>query len=186
MLNINDHENMKSDIVDSASSSNIVSPNEISDQLAGDELDLLENGLNDQECSALGGNVLSDDDEQAHYLREQDRYLPIANVAKLMKKAIPQSGKIAKDAKECVQECVSEFISFITSEAAERCYIEKRKTINGDDILAAMSILGFEAYIQPLKIFLQKYRESVKCEVRSSTNEEYEQTDVQASNQFNY
>lgn len=49
-------------------------------------------------------------------LREQDRFLPIANIAKIMKKAIPNSsqGKIAKDARECVQECVSEFISFIT------------------------------------------------------------------------
>ena len=28
------------------------------------------------------------------------------------------SFQIAKDAKECVQECVSEFISFITSEAS--------------------------------------------------------------------
>ena len=47
-----------------------------------------------------------------------------------MKNSIPQNGKIAKEAKECVQECVSEFISFITSEAAERCQQEKRKTIN--------------------------------------------------------
>ncbi|KAJ8301765.1 hypothetical protein KUTeg_020752 [Tegillarca granosa] len=38
-------------------------------------------------------------------LREQDRFLPIANVARIMKKSIPKSGKIAKDAKECVQEC---------------------------------------------------------------------------------
>ena len=49
-----------------------------------------------------------------------------------MKKSIPPNGKIAKEAKECVQECVSEFISFITSEAAERCQQEKRKTINGE------------------------------------------------------
>ncbi len=33
-----------------------------------------------------------------------------------MKKALPENAKIAKDAKETVQECVSEFISFITSE----------------------------------------------------------------------
>ena len=32
-------------------------------------------------------------------------------------------GKIAKDARECVQECVSEFISFITSEASDRCQV---------------------------------------------------------------
>lgn len=49
-------------------------------------------------------------------VREQDRYLPIANISRIMKKAIPANGKIAKDAKETVQECVSEFISFITSE----------------------------------------------------------------------
>ena len=67
--------------------------------------------------------------------------------------------QIAKDAKECVQECVSEFISFITSEASERCHQEKRKTINGEDILFAMSTLGFDSYVEPLKLYLQKYRE---------------------------
>mgnify|MGYP001069495844 FL=1 len=94
-------------------------------------------------------------------LREQDRFLPIANVSRIMKKALPSNAKIAKDAKECVQECVSEFISFITSEgklfffdryrtcmlttefictltASDKCKGEKRKTINGEDILYAM------------------------------------------------
>jgi nuclear transcription Y subunit beta len=116
------------------------------------------------------GLNFSDDEEIPHFLREQDRFLPIANVAKLMKKAIPERGKIAKDAKECVQECVSEFISFITSEAAERCSQEKRKTINGEDILFAMSTLGFDNYVEPMKIYLQKYRESVKCDPRLSAN----------------
>uniref|UniRef100_A0A8C5MI09 Nuclear transcription factor Y subunit beta n=1 Tax=Leptobrachium leishanense TaxID=445787 RepID=A0A8C5MI09_9ANUR len=95
--------------------------------------------------------------------REQDIYLPIANVARIMKNAIPQTGKIAKDAKECVQECVSEFISFITSEASERCHQEKRKTINGEDILFAMSTLGFDSYVEPLKLYLQKFREVSTC-----------------------
>lgn len=95
-------------------------------------------------------------------LREQDRFLPIANVAKIMKRAIPEAGKIAKDARECVQECVSEFISFITSEASDRCHMEKRKTINGEDILFAMTTLGFDNYVEPLKVYLQKYREATK------------------------
>ena len=47
-------------------------------------------------------------------LREQDRFLPIYNISKVMKKVVPHSGKVAKEARECVQECVSEFISFIT------------------------------------------------------------------------
>jgi len=74
----------------------------------------------------------------------------------------PANAKIAKDAKETVQECVSEFISFITSEASDKCQQEKRKTINGDDLLWAMSTLGFDKYVEPLKLYLVKYRESVK------------------------
>lgn len=76
-----------------------------------------------------------------------------------MKKCLPPATKVTKDAKECVQECTSEFISFITSEASERCASEKRKTLNGEDILFAMDSLGFESYSATLKIYLSKYRE---------------------------
>ncbi|KAI0909685.1 histone-fold-containing protein [Ustulina deusta] len=93
-------------------------------------------------------------------VKEQDRWLPIANVARIMKLALPENAKIAKEAKECMQECVSEFISFITSEASEKCHQEKRKTVNGEDILFAMTSLGFENYAEALKIYLTKYRES--------------------------
>ena len=111
-----------------------------------------------------------------------------------MKKTLPNNAKIAKDAKESIQECVSEFISFITSEASDKCQQEKRKTINGDDILwyvyiyalpfvclfhpfavrvlsncppilslsRAMSTLGFDRYVEPLKLYLAKYRDSVR------------------------
>ncbi|EGC38642.1 hypothetical protein DICPUDRAFT_13314, partial [Dictyostelium purpureum] len=96
---------------------------------------------------------------QADGDREQDRYLPIANIIRIMKKALPNNAKVAKDAKETVQDCVSEFISFITSEASDKCQQEKRKTINGEDIIAAMTSLGFENYVEPLRIYLAKYRE---------------------------
>ena len=79
-----------------------------------------------------------------------------------MKNTLPENAKIAKDSKETVQECVSEFISFITSEASDKCLQEKRKTINGDDLLWAMSTLGFDKYVEPLKLYLTKYREAVR------------------------
>lgn len=81
-----------------------------------------------------------------------------------MKNQLPENAKIAKDSKEAVQECVSEFISFVTSEASDKCLQEKRKTINGDDLLWAMSTLGFDKYVEPLKIYLSKYRETVRGE----------------------
>ncbi|XP_065866602.1 nuclear transcription factor Y subunit B-1-like [Euphorbia lathyris] len=93
-------------------------------------------------------------------ISEQDRFLPIANVSRIMKKSLPANAKISKEAKETVQECVSEFISFITGEASDKCQREKRKTINGDDLLWAMTTLGFENYVSPLKLYLNNYRET--------------------------
>lgn len=45
------------------------------------------------------------------------------------------------------------------SRASDKCQKEKRKTINGDDLLWAMATLGFEDYIEPLKVYLSRYRE---------------------------
>ena len=58
-----------------------------------------------------------------------------------------------------MQECVSEFISFVTSEASEKCRKERRKTVNGDDICWALGSLGFDDYAEPLRRYLQRYRE---------------------------
>lgn len=89
--------------------------------------------------------------------KEQDKYLPIANIARLMKKALPANAKVAKDAKETVQECVSEFISFLTSEVIFRRFFpfgrgrrlssESRKT---DESAAGISFFVGFFVSQPL------------------------------------
>ncbi|GFZ49573.1 Transcriptional activator HAP3 [Saitozyma sp. JCM 24511] len=111
-------------------------------------------------------------DAQVDEFREQDRWLPIANVSRIMKNSLPMSAKVSKEAKECVQECVSEFISFITSEAAEKCLNEKRKTINGEDILTSMRALGFDNYEGVLKIYLAKYREHQMSQARQKQSDD--------------
>ncbi|XP_004498102.1 nuclear transcription factor Y subunit B-1-like [Cicer arietinum] len=93
-------------------------------------------------------------------VREQDQYMPIANVIRIMRRILPSHAKISDDAKETIQECVSEYISFITSEANERCQREQRKTVTAEDLLWAMGKLGFDDYVQPLTFYLQRYRES--------------------------
>jgi nuclear transcription Y subunit beta len=116
-----------------------------------------------EEAEPAGDDAMMGRDDAGGYdfeVKEQDKWLPIANVARIMKTALPENAKISKEAKECIQECVSEFISFITSEAAEKCRQEKRKTVNGEDILFAMTSLGFENYAEALKIYLARYRES--------------------------
>lgn len=65
---------------------------------------------------------------------------------------------------------MSEFICWITADASDKCQDEKRKTINGEDIITSMNTLGFDDYIGPLKVYLAKYRASVKGNKNPDTN----------------
>jgi nuclear transcription Y subunit beta len=71
---------------------------------------------------------------------EQERYLPIANISRCMKGALPESSKVSREAKELVQEATSEFISFITSESSDKCMRERRKTICGGRFCARQPV----------------------------------------------
>lgn len=47
-------------------------------------------------------------------------------------------------------------------EAAERTAEEKRKTVNGEDLLFALENLGFDEYVNPLRLYLATYRQTIK------------------------
>lgn len=106
--------------------------------------------------------VTGEEEETSEYLLDPtlltEATLPISNISRLMKKALPKQAKISSASKELIQACCIEFISFLTSEANDRCLQEKRKTINGDDILYAMKTLGFEDFEVVCRIWLSRYR----------------------------
>mmetsp|Transcript_31788 Transcript_31788/g.82960 ORF Transcript_31788/g.82960 Transcript_31788/m.82960 type:complete len:146 (-) Transcript_31788:2570-3007(-) len=134
-----------------------------------------------------------DDDEES---REQDRFLPIANISRIMKRVLPVNAKVSREAKEAVQECVSEFISFITSEASEKAQREKRKTITGQDLLWSITTLGFDNYVEPLKQHLHALRElegekgglnkRAVNKLQNSEMFEFSGSSVESSNWFRY
>ncbi|KAL0699010.1 hypothetical protein Bca4012_055132 [Brassica carinata] len=70
---------------------------------------------------------------------EQDHYLPIASVTRIMRNILPLEAK---------------YISFVTAEANDICKSELRTTISAGDIISAMSKLGFEDYVEPLSVLL--------------------------------
>ncbi|KAL5769358.1 hypothetical protein ACOSP7_015900 [Xanthoceras sorbifolium] len=122
-------------------------------------LKLTEMNMRISEINNQTNNNNNNSDDNECTVREQDRFMPIANVIRIMRKILPPHAKISDDAKETIQECVSEYISFITGEANERCQREQRKTITAEDVLWAMSKLGFDDYIEPLTVYLHRYRE---------------------------
>ncbi|KAF6153775.1 hypothetical protein GIB67_001008 [Kingdonia uniflora] len=92
-------------------------------------------------------------------MKDPEMCMPLANVTRIMRKILPIHVKISDDAKETVQECVSEFIAFVTLSANEHCHREQRKTVIADDIIWALGKLGFEQYNGPLSLFHYRYRE---------------------------
>ena len=99
---------------------------------------------------------------QMQQVQDQERFLPIANINRIMKNALPSDTKISKEARECVQECVSEFIAFITCESCEITQVEKRKTINGEDVIKAMENLNFVDYLDLVEFYNKRYKEVLK------------------------
>lgn len=101
---------------------------------------------------------------------EQEKLLPIANVGRIMKHILPLNAKISKEAKETMQQCASEFISFVTSEASEKCHKQNRKTVNGDDICWALSSLGFDHSSEGMLRYLARFREYERQRANSTQN----------------
>ncbi|XP_057793980.1 nuclear transcription factor Y subunit B-9-like isoform X2 [Salvia miltiorrhiza] len=108
--------------------------------------------------SSNSGLPRSEMDGQGRLKRDPDQYMPIATLTRIMRRVLPDHAKVADDAKETIQECVSEFIAFITTQANEGCHREYRRTITPNDVVSAMDALGFRSYVEPLTVFINKHR----------------------------
>lgn len=117
-----------------------------------------ENGIREDDELAREGGEEEEADDFLDLNLLSEATLPISNISRLMKKALPRQAKVSSSAKDLIQACCIEFISFLTSEANDRCLAEKRKTINGDDILFSMKSLGFDEYEVVCRIWLSRYR----------------------------
>ena len=84
-------------------------------------------------------------------LREQDRLLPMANVARLMAQAIPADAKVAREAKTLMQEMVTEFICFITGEANDFSIGSSHKAICPEDCFNAMEALDLDIFLPAMR-----------------------------------
>lgn len=89
---------------------------------------------------------------------ENDHYLPLATIKRIMRQILPSNARIADDAKEIVQECVSEFIEHVTNVAKKKQRKESRETMKAEDLIWAMNILGMDNYAEALSYYLNKMR----------------------------
>nr|XP_027090430.1 nuclear transcription factor Y subunit B-8-like [Coffea arabica] len=92
--------------------------------------------------------------------RDPEHLFPITNIFRIMRRNLPPNARVSEEAKSTIQECVSDYINFITAEANERCRREHRKTITAEDLLYAHANLGFDNYIGPITLYLERYRQN--------------------------
>ncbi|EYU40565.1 hypothetical protein MIMGU_mgv1a023560mg [Erythranthe guttata] len=84
--------------------------------------------------------------------------MPMTYIVRVLRRVLPPHAKISDDAKKTIQECVSKFIFFVTSEANETAHREYKTPIYPEDVTAGMASLEFNDYVEPLTVFLNKYR----------------------------
>nr|CAD1828433.1 unnamed protein product [Ananas comosus var. bracteatus] len=156
------YREMEGDRAASGSHSNKASGSDARDQSPGSGHHFMFNAMGDGILLAkMDKNIVGAQNfSREEHSDVQGHLLPIANVGRIMKQALPPNAKISQRAKETMQECASEFINFITGEASDRCLKEKRKTINGEDICYAMKALGLDEYADVISRYLHKYRAS--------------------------
>lgn len=129
--------------------------------------------------------------QKSEAFEEDNQFLPIAVVEKIMRQTLTpcpkimlqsmpdmaggvlepkqMTAKISKEAKETIQECLTEFILFLTSEAWEICEGFDRKTLIGSDLIQAMERLDFGHY----SVILRKLLEKVKAVHKAKEVENY-------------
>ncbi|MED6218606.1 hypothetical protein PIB30_028039 [Stylosanthes scabra] len=89
---------------------------------------------------------------------ENLKTLPMSSVHRIMRQIVPKHAKICDDTKEIVRSCICEFIGKITDDAIEHCDTEQRRVLTAEDIIRAMSRLGFNNYAELLEAHLRHVR----------------------------
>ncbi|KAF8395395.1 hypothetical protein HHK36_019341 [Tetracentron sinense] len=90
--------------------------------------------------------------------------LPRAIVRRVVKDKISQSSdegdiSLHKDALLAFSESARIFIHYLSATANDICKESKRQTINADDVFKALEEIEFPEFIEPLKAFLDEFRQ---------------------------
>jgi len=102
-------------------------------------------------------------------LKNSDVFYPVQTVAKISRRAISTYSTISPENSIEIHRCVKEFASLIASEAGIQSMLEhpSRNLLQGEDILAALTLLGYEDYAEILEIYLQKLRQGTTATATS-------------------
>lgn len=85
----------------------------------------------------------------------EDLNLPNLTIQRIIKDAIPDSVNVGKDARSALSRAASVFVLYVTSQATKEAHKVNRKTLLGQDIIAALEELEFDEFVEPLQEMLK-------------------------------
>src|SRR3989338_8021667 len=86
----------------------------------------------------------------------------VATITKIIRENLPNSVKCSNDARDLIQDCCSEFLMMIISEASDICKRDSKKNLNPEHIMQALVELGFEAYLPSVTKVFELYQANLK------------------------
>ena len=93
---------------------------------------------------------------------EDDIKLPQATITKLISEQLPLGLNISKETREIISDCCLEFIHLLSSESNDVCERDLKKTITGDHVISALESLGFDEFIDHVKLVYQQHQQQQK------------------------
>jgi len=91
-------------------------------------------------------------------MEKEAKSLPKITINKIIKESLPEEVKCTADSQQLILQCCMEFLQLISSEANDICNKHNKKVIVPDHILMALQKLGFEKYIDDLKLVHDEHK----------------------------
>ncbi|XP_076331790.1 DNA polymerase epsilon subunit 3-like [Tachypleus tridentatus] len=101
--------------------------------------------------------------------RPEDFNLPTSVITRIVKDALPEGVNVSKEAKSALSKAASVFVLYATTCANNFTLKDKRKTLSGNDVLAAVQDMEFDMFLEPLQENLNALR-TIKAKKSGSSS----------------
>ncbi|OQR81020.1 hypothetical protein ACHHYP_16850 [Achlya hypogyna] len=88
--------------------------------------------------------------------------LPLGNVTRVAKAALPGKAGLTKEGKDLLQTAAGIFVLYLTSAADDECKTKGRQTISANDVFKALEDVDFGQFVAPTADFLQRFKANAK------------------------
>jgi len=90
--------------------------------------------------------------------KDKEFEVPLAAINKILKASLPEGAVCTKDAKSAFSKAAGIFVLYITACANDMAKGHKRQTINAQDIMSALTELGYSSFLPHLDATLEKMK----------------------------